>query len=204
MGRPCFCIDMFQFIFDAFDLALFRAKPLEHYSYDWRVPVFWLTVLAGLRAVANDGLHAGLPEKLLFYEVLTWALVVLLSLFLGWWLRMGKQLKAEDSLFPLVVQTFCLEFFLMPLLLLVSDDDLLFVAMLAMFYQLAVLTNALMRSTGATLGRTLLGLLAFVPTLLVLSTLSAQVALDAGWIAYPADMQAFSAEPAAALPNGEQ
>lgn len=194
---------MLQFFLDAIDLALFRAKPLERYAYDWWVSVVWLTILSCMPVLVADELHASLLERLFFYLVQGWVATVLMSVFLAWWLRMASQLKPDASLFPLIVLASTTDL-LQPLLGLIPGDDGQLALELLVIYQFAVLMHALTRSVGVSLGRALLGVVAFIPTALVLQILSNQVAYSAGWAERPVESQALPAEPAAALPSGDQ
>jgi hypothetical protein len=170
-----------QFFLDAFDIALFRAKPLDRYAYDWRIPVVWLTLLGCLPALDAGEFHASVAERLVFFIALTWAHAVLLSVFLGWWLRLGKRWQGEGSLFPLVVLVNSTAL-LMPVLAMVPDAGFGLAFGVLGLYQAAVLVHALMRSTGVKLGRAVLGVLAFLPTALLLWVLATQLAVNAGWI----------------------
>ena len=141
---------MRKFLFDAFDLARFRARSLDHYVYDWRLRVLWVTFLGVLPALGPSELKQGILGRVLFCVTLNWAQALLITLFFTWWLKLNGRWNGVGSLFPV-----------------------------------AVLVNALSRTTGVKLGHTLLGLLTFLPTAFMLAIMTIQLSISMGWIIPP-------------------
>lgn len=175
---------MHPFLLDALDLARFRVRPLSHYGYVWWLPLAWLTLLGALQAVFGSDLQASLPVRLPFAVCLAWVQAMLLALFFGWWLKLGKRWSGEGSLFPLVVLCSSAQLFQPVIALLPEPLQLPVIALLA-FYQLAVWVVACARATGVTIGYVIGGLFAYLPTALILALVSLSIASSAGWLPDP-------------------
>ncbi|WP_374357824.1 hypothetical protein, partial [Chitinimonas sp.] len=123
-----------------------------------------------------------------FSLVLNWIHTIIMSLFLGWWLRLGNRWQDRDSsLFPLMVLV-ALPTVLAPLLMLLPDAAAGAVLVLLAIYQTAVLLSALTRATGVKLGHVIVGRLAFLPLELLLWMVAMSFAASLGWI----DLDAMS------------
>jgi hypothetical protein len=183
-----------QFFLDALDLARFRGKSLDRYTYDWRIPLLWMTALGCLPAFDSGQFTATFAERLVFWVGLTWAHSIAMSLFIGTWVRQGKRWQGNGSFFPLVVLITSSNLFLAPLLILLvagSSGELLPIALLAMLvYHVAVFVHALKRATGISTGHALMGRAMFLLVEFVLLVLASQLALGLGWI----DPEAISKE----------
>ena len=175
---------MRKFLLDALDLARFRAKSLDHYVYDWRLPILWVTLLGLLPALGPSVLQQGVFGRALFCIGLTWAQALLITLFFTWWLKLNGRWNGVGSLFPVVALADSGSL-LAPLFDLLPDDIALPAIMLFALYQTAVLVSALSRTTGVKLGHTLLGLLAFLPTAFMLAIMAFQLCISLGWIIPP-------------------
>ena len=175
---------MRKFLFDAFDLARFRARSLDHYVYDWRLPVLWVTFLGVLPALGPSELKQGILGRVLFCVTLNWAQALLITLFFTWWLKLNKRWDGKGSLFPIVALADSAGV-IAPLFDFLPDAVAFPAVALFAFYQTAVLVNALSRTTGVKLGHTLLGLLAFLPTALMLAIVAFQISINMGWITPP-------------------
>ncbi|SFZ78976.1 hypothetical protein [Chitinimonas taiwanensis] len=153
-------------ILDAIDVARFRVKALSHYAYEWWQPVLLLTALAGL-PILIALLGGGVATRQLLPAVLTWVQVLLFTLFSGWWLKRYPGERPAGSLFPLVVLASCAQ--LSSLLLVLVPGVLQLPAfMLLLFYQFAVLVNALAKTNGVPAKHMVNGLFVFVLFVLVL------------------------------------
>lgn len=166
---------------DAIDLACFRVKPVSHYAYTWWQPVLWLTVLGALPALGATDLKASVPVLMVFFIAMTWLQALALTLFFAWWLKLGKRWGGQGTLFPLVVLATSSQL-LEPLLSAVPPSMVLPLTGLLAFYQIAVLTQALNKATGVGMKHVLLGLLAYLPTALILGLLALSIAGKAGWL----------------------
>ncbi|MBV8657911.1 MAG: hypothetical protein JO142_08845 [Burkholderiales bacterium] len=175
---------MRKFLLDAFDLARFRAKSLDHYVYDWRLPIFWVTLLGLLPALEPSALHLGLLGRIVICVGLAWGRALLITLFFTWWLKLNGRWNGVGSLFPIVVLADSGSL-LVPLFSLLPDEIALTAIMPFGLYLVAVLVNALSRTTGVKLGHTLLGLLAFLPTAFMLAIMTIQLSISMGWIIPP-------------------
>lgn len=171
---------MRKLLTDAFDIACFRIRPLDHYGYPFWQPMLWLSLLATV-TLFDSQLEASLPEQFLFYQALVWANTLLMTLFLAWWLRLGKRWNGEGSLFPIVV--LCQSANLLVPLVIMLDPVARFVCLLALLiYKISLLVVALSRSTGVGRAHVGMGLLAATPTLLIVFLISQQFALQSGWM----------------------
>ncbi|QNM97695.1 hypothetical protein [Chitinimonas koreensis] len=189
---------MHPFLLDALDLARFRVRPLSHYGYAWWLPLAWLTLLSVLQALFGSELKASLPVRLVFVVGFAWVQALLLALFFGWWLKLGKRWSGEGSLFPLVVLCSSAQLF-EPAIGLLSEAMQLPVIVLLAFYQLAVWVVACSRATGVTVGYVIGGLFAYLPTALILALLSLSIASSAGWLPDPPSQQPGFGQPPAPL-----
>lgn len=171
---------MRKLLTDAFDLARFRVRPLDHYGYPFWQPMLWLSLLAGLQLFGSQ-IEASVPEQLLFYEASAWTITLLLSLFLAWWLRLGKRWSGEGTLFPILVLCQSLDL-LIPLTMALDPVGQAFSKLLLLCYQIAVMVVALSRSTGVSRAHVGMGLLAATPTLLIVLLIGQQFAMQAGWM----------------------
>ncbi|MFC4159571.1 hypothetical protein [Chitinimonas lacunae] len=170
---------MRKLLTDAFEIACFRIRPLDHYVYPFWQPMLWLSLISAV-PVLTGALQASLPERLLFFELLGWAQVLLLTIFLSWWLRLGQRWKGEGSLFPLTVLCHSSALLLVLAPVLETGAFLLFKAALSI-YQVVLLVVALSRATGVTRGHVAIGLLASAPTILLVLLISQQFLLQSGW-----------------------
>lgn len=156
-------------ILDAIDVARFRVKALSHYAYEWWQPVLLLTALAGL-PILIALLGGGVATRQLLPAVLTWVQVLLFTLFSGWWLKRYPGERPAGSLFPLVVLASCAQ--LSGLLLALVPGALQLPAfVLLVFYQFAVLVNALAKTNGVPARHMVHGLLVYLLLVLMLSVL---------------------------------
>ena len=89
-----------------------------------------------------------MPVRLPFAVCLAWVQAMLLALFFGWWLKLGKRWSGEGSLFPLVVLCSSAQLFQPVIALLPEPLQLPVIALLA-FYQLAVWVVACARAGAA-------------------------------------------------------
>lgn len=169
---------------DAFDIARFRVKTLEHYVYDWWQPVLWLTALAALPAFTAIGRVDQLGSLMLLAVALNWVQALVFTFFFGWWIKKDPHWQGQGTLFPLIVLSTTAQ--LSGLLLAAVPDGLLILAMLAvLFYQFAVLIHALATATGVPKKHLVNGLLIYLLVCVAISMVLAIVAVQAGWISAP-------------------
>lgn len=184
---------------DALDIIRFRAKPQEHYVYEWWQPVLWLTVLAILPAATTLASTQQPLGLLLLALGLNWFQALVFTFFFAWWIRKHPARTAHGSLFPVIVLSATAQ--LSGMLLALAPPALVPLAMLAiLFYQFAVLVNALSVSTGVPRKHLVNGLLLYLLVCVLLSVAVMLYAVQAGWIAPPAAPSAPNAVPASSQP----
>lgn len=184
---------MSRFLLDAFNLACFRGQPLAHYTYPAWQPMLWLTLLGAVDGMTATGFNAEWTVRLLFFIALNWAEVIVLSLFMVRWLGLAQQ--PGVSLFPLLAlaqSPQLLQGLLDAAFGGAADAAPTSVQMglgwLLAVYSILVIVRALGDATGASRGRTLLGVVLFLPVALTMLLLSGLLAAKLGWIAPPPEL----------------
>ncbi|WP_269530751.1 hypothetical protein [Chitinimonas sp. BJYL2] len=170
---------MLPFFQDAFDLARFRVKPLEHYAYDWWQPIAWLTTLAILPVLLALGKTGNPLGMLAFSLAASWGQALLFTFFFAWWIRKHPQTQIRGSLFPLVVLASSAQ--LSGLLLSITPEMLVPLVFLGLLvYQFAVLLNALAKTHSLPVRYMVNGLMVYLAGCFALSVLIAMLLIMAG------------------------
>lgn len=157
------------FLQDALDLARFRIKPLEHYSYDWWQPVGWLMLLSALPVLGGTLPGFSLGQHLALAVGMNWFRVLFFVFFFGWWLRRtpaGQARLASGSLFPLLVLLGSSDL-LLPLLANLPQGVGILLLLVLKGYQLGLALRALAVATDNTVQQVALGALLSIPVMLV-------------------------------------
>ncbi|QDQ27968.1 hypothetical protein FNU76_17355 [Chitinimonas arctica] len=173
------------FFQDALDLARFRVKALEHYAYDWWLPVLWLSFLAVVPPLlALAGSDAPIAMLLTLSLALTWVTVLMLTFFFGWWLKRDPASKVRGSLFPLVVLASSGQL-LGPLLALLPGGLRTLAHIALLVYQFWVLATALSRATGMSSRYVLKGFLHYFAAWLIVGVVLSVIAGMLGLLPAP-------------------
>ena len=172
---------MRKFLHDAVDLALFRFKPLDHYVYEWWVPVLCVALQGTVLSAFATDLNTGVIQRTVFLIASNLVETLLASLFFGWWVRLDKRCTQKGTLFPLMA--LLQSAIVLLAVATVLPPGLNALAMLAIcLYALVVQVRAISHSTGTGMGHTVAGMLAFLPAQLLLMLLSTQIATGLGWV----------------------
>jgi len=175
---------MLKLLQDALEVAMLRVKPLSHYTYEYWQPMLWLTLVGALPAFFDDMLKVDMPQRLLFWVVLTWIQTLVMTAFFSWWLKLGERWKGGGSLFPLVVLVTSTEV-VEPFIDLLPDDLKMGVTLFVLIVQLVVLVRALTVATGSTVQHVVSGVFVYLPTAMLIFLLSLQVLVSLDWVATP-------------------
>lgn len=175
---------MFKLLQDALEVATLRVKPLSNYAYQYWQPVLWLTLLGALPAFFDDLLTTDVPQRLLFWIVLTWVQALVMTAFFSWWLKQGDRWKGGESLFPLIVLVTSTEI-VEPLIDLLPEDLKMIVAIFLLIAQMVILVRALAVATGSGIQHVVSGLIIYLPTAVLIFLVALNIAASVDWIATP-------------------
>lgn len=173
---------IYQLVQDMIDLARFRVRPLTEYHYPgWQI--MSVVTLIGLFAAASaSDIQASVPARIVFFVMLKWLELSLMSWFFNWWMRQGENWDGEGEILPLLVASSGINL-LAPLLSWFPDGVAQLLAIGMSAYGVLVLVQALSLATGARRGHVIGGVLLFLPMAVACYLVAITFAVQVDWIA---------------------